>query len=241
MLIGCQTTSLGPLFDLGRWDELLGVADEVIDRSSDAGGGYYSLLALPWKAQVLLRRGRASEAAAASIELVRLAKRVRDAQVLVPALVTSALVSLHGGNPDEGMRTVADLEAISDVSIDWYREQCIADLVRICVAAGDAAAAQRFLDAAGAFALRHRLGVLSARASLAEATGATESAERMYEEAARGWQGYGHVLEMGLALLGAGRCLTKLGRPEASDRLRGARDAFEALGAPAFASETDAI
>jgi hypothetical protein len=241
MLTGCQTTSLGPLFDLGRWDELLGVVDDVIDRSSVAGGGYATLLALPWKVQVLLRRGRTAEASAASMGLVTRAKQVRDAQVLVPALATSALVSLHGGDADEAMRIVADLEGITDVSIDWYLEECIADLVRVCVAAGDAAAAQRFLDSAGAFALRHRLGVLSARASLAEGTGATEDAGRMFEEAALGWEGYGHVLETGLALLGAGRCLAKLGRPEANDWLGRGRTVFDGLGASELASETHTI
>jgi class 3 adenylate cyclase/tetratricopeptide (TPR) repeat protein len=241
MLIGCQTTSLGPLFDLGRWNELLGLTDELLGQSSDAEGGYAALLTLPWKAQVLLRRGRTSEAITVSSELVARAKQVRDAQILVPAFVTSALVALHGGEPAEALAIVADLEAITDVCIDWYREQYIADLVRTCVAAEAAAVAQRFLDATGAFALRHRLGTLSARASLAEAAGDREEAGGMYDDAARGWEGYGHVLETGIALLGAGRCFAQMRRPEANDRLQRSRAIFEGLGASTLVSDADAI
>jgi hypothetical protein len=40
------------------------------------------------------------------------------------------------------------------------------------------------------------------------------------EPAAAAWEAHGHLAEHGLALLGAGRCLRRLGRPEAAARLR---------------------
>ena len=51
--------SLGPLFDVGAWDELLQVADGGVLRAEmkrDAGGDYAAGLAQPWLAQVLLWR-----------------------------------------------------------------------------------------------------------------------------------------------------------------------------------------
>ena len=51
---------------------------------------------------------------------------------------------------------------------------------------------------------------------------------------------YGHVLETGNSLFGAGRCLARLGRPGSADLLRRARDVFEGLGAAMMVAEVDA-
>lgn len=58
----------------------------------------------------------------------------------------------------------------------------------------------------------------TALAVQAETDGDLGDAAVRYGEAAAGWSAYGHVLEHGLALLGAGRCLVRLG---ASRRRRG--------------------
>ena len=55
-----------------------------------------------------------------------------------------------------------------------------------------------------------------------------------------GWEAYGHLAEHGLALLGAGRCLRRLGRPEAAARLRAARAVFERLRAGPLREEAGA-
>jgi class 3 adenylate cyclase/tetratricopeptide (TPR) repeat protein len=237
MLLGCQTTSLGPLFDLGKWDEVLKVADDVIGPGGEAGGDYAAIMAMPWKAQVLLWRGQKAAAESVASELVLRARQIRDPQVLVPAFVASALVSMHGGDAGAAMQLLGDLEETTQVRIDWYREQCIADLVRICAAADDLSMARRFLERSRAFTMRHRLSVLTARAAFAEALGNVEEASRGYEEATKGWTGYGHILEMGNALLGAGRCHARMGHSDAGDRFHRARELFEGLGAVTMVTE----
>jgi len=204
MLVSCRTLSLGPLFDLGRWDELLRVADEVVGRSRDSGGEYAAALAQPWTAQVLLWRGAPEQAAELSARSVAEAQEIRDAQVIVPATVAAALVAVHAGRADEARRLVEGLDQTTEVAIDWYREQFLADLLRICVALGDLALAHRLLARAQAFTLRHRLSLLSGRAVLEEALDHSDEASRIYDEAAEGWTRYGHKLETGLASLGAG-------------------------------------
>ena len=62
MSIWVHTSSLGPLFDLGRWDELLERADEVIARDRAHGGRYVSVMAEAFKGQVLVWRGRLADA-----------------------------------------------------------------------------------------------------------------------------------------------------------------------------------
>ena len=48
------------------------------------------------------------------------------------------------------------------------------------------------------------------------------------------------MAEQGQALLGAGRCLRRLGRPEATARLESARALFERLGAGPLVREAGA-
>jgi hypothetical protein len=81
---------------------------------------------------------------------------------------------------------------------------------------------------------------VTARAVLAEALDEAEEAARGYEEAVQGWADFGHVLETGNAMLGAGRCLARIGESDAVDRFRRARKAFEDLGAVTLMAEVDA-
>jgi class 3 adenylate cyclase/tetratricopeptide (TPR) repeat protein len=234
----CRTLGLGPLFDLGRWDELVEVADEVGQWASREGADYTSASTEPWTAQVLLWRGNVAGAAALASKALARAREIRDPQVLVPAFAAAGLVAVRQGRLDEAAQFLEELDR-SEAPIDWYREQFLVDLVRICTMTGSLDLAQRLLDQSNAFALRHRLSVLTARATLEEATEDHGQALRRYEEAVRGWTEFGHALEIGMAELGAGRCLARLSRPESIDRLRRAREVFAAIGAQLLVTETD--
>jgi class 3 adenylate cyclase/tetratricopeptide (TPR) repeat protein len=241
MGIACRVTGLGPLFDLGRWDELLVEATHVIERSSEVGGSYDIPLTLPWQLQVQLWRGERDRARELSEDLVEVARRIRDPQVLVPAFAAVALVAIHDGDGARAMSLVAQLEEIPEVSIDWYREQAIADLVRVCALAGDRDAAARLLDRATPVTRRHRLGLQTAQAVVAEAFGDLDDAAGRYDEVAAAWSEYGSLPETGHALLGAGRARSRLGDPSTRERLRNARAIFERLGATALVAETDRV
>jgi len=229
----------GAAVDLGRWDDLVSIADEVVEWSEAAGSGYDEITAQLWKAQVLLWRGeRPQETSIADFMIP--ARGIADPQVLVPAVVVSGLIALDEGRPDEAMRLVEDLDQTPDVGLGWYREHFIVDLVRLCVEAGDVTIASRLLERAEAVTARHRLSLESARATLQEALGATEEASVIYQEAASGWSAYGHVVETGRALLGAGRCLAHVNRRNARSQLLRAREIFTDLGASVLRAEVDA-
>jgi len=55
------------------------------------------------------------------------------------------------------------------------------------------------------------------------------------------WERFGVVPEQAFALLGQGRCLLGLSRPEAASVLHHAREIFERLGATPALAETDAL
>jgi hypothetical protein len=78
--------------------------------------------------------------------------------------------------------------------------------------------------------------------SLAEACGDLQSASEGYAEAAGCWERFGVVPEQAFELLGQGRCLVRLARPdEAAPALQGARSIFQTLGAAPAVAETDEL
>jgi tetratricopeptide (TPR) repeat protein len=185
------------------------------------------------KARVLLWRGELGAARALTSELLPRARSIDDLQLLVPALATAAAVEQAAG---EHAAARALVEEVLGVVGDrggggWYLGQQVADLVRVCVAVGQPVTAEALVARANDGVARNRHGLLAARAVLAEADGALEEAARRYDEAAARWAGYGHRLERARALLGAGRCLLALGRPEGRARLQSARALLAELGA----------
>jgi hypothetical protein len=101
--------------------------------------------------------------------------------------------------------------------------------------------AERLIESRSEALTRHRSGLLSARATVARAKGSLDEAERLYEDAARGWSGYGCVLEHAHALLGLGQCRAALGRADVREPLTTAAELFARLGARAIARETDEL
>ncbi len=162
--------SLGPLFDVGAWDELLQVADDVLRRSRQAGGDYAAGLAQPWLTQVLLWRGRPAEASDAAAE-----STARSANIRTPRSSSrprSPPRSSRSFRPhQDAIRIIEELERETEVSLAWYRENFLADLVRICVVLRRLPLARRLVDALTSPRARHHLSLLSASAAMAEALG----------------------------------------------------------------------
>jgi class 3 adenylate cyclase/tetratricopeptide (TPR) repeat protein len=234
MVFFFDALSLGALFDLGAWDELLQVADDIVRSSRQVGGQYAPALAQPWITQVLLWRDRHAEASETAAALREEAMQIRDAQVLVPAWVATALVAIHQGRARDAIDIVEELDRESEVSLAWYRENFLADLVRVCVASEELPLARRLMERSRPTARRHELSLLSASAALAEVSGDLEEAAGQYERAVRGWSDYGHQVETGLALLGAARSLERLGDARSADLRARAEQIFSGLGADPF-------
>ena len=78
------------------------------------------------------------------------------------------------------------------------------------------------------------------RAQLAEAGDPAEAAA-LYAEAAKRWRKFGNTPERAYALLGQGRCLAALGKPEAEAPLREAGELFSSMGYKPALAETEAL
>ena len=233
---------LGPLFDLGRWDEMLAVAREVIARDREHGGDYVAVGSQRYVAQVLLARGEVAAAGAVVAEMLPRARAIDDLQLLIPAVIVAALCEHARGDLPAVAALLEELERVSGErgSSGWYLVQYLPDLVRLCLAAGRRPQAERLLAAVDLDVARRHAGTLTGRALLAEAAGDLDAAAQAHLRAAEAWAAYGQVLEHGWALLGAGRCLRRLGRPAAAERLAAARAALAGLGAGPLLAEADA-
>lgn len=230
--------TLWTLFDLGSWEELLRTADEIgaIDQAS--GSGQVSVMAHTYRARVLIERGRTQEAVDLVPAFLPRAREIADPQVLAPALATSAVVELRAGSPEGARALVEEFERLELGSV--YRSFLLTDVLRVAASGGDPDTVERLATRAAHPAARFRHASDTAKAMLAELRGDASTAAAAYAEVAERRVEYGHVLERGHALLGAGRCLLELGRPgEVGERLREARAVFDGLGAVTLVGETD--
>ena len=230
-----ETTWL--LYDLGRWDELQAVAEDVL--SADPDRSQVSFVCLPYVAFTKAWRGELEEAARIVEEILPRSREIHDPQVLLPALEAAALVSWRLGDAARALEIVGEFEEETSGRPMW-RAFYLPTLLRILFAEGRSADALRLLDGTEEFGARRVSCMASARAIAAEGTGDLAEAVRRYEDAAERWREFGHVLEDGQALLGAGRCLVELGSPaQATGHLREARERFVRLGATPLIEEVD--
>ena len=79
------------------------------------------------------------------------------------------------------------------------------------------------------------------KAQFAEAAGDRPAAADLYRDAAERWREYGNVPERAYALLGHGRCLAALGKPDAEEPLREAKKLFTSMGYKPALAEADAL
>jgi class 3 adenylate cyclase/tetratricopeptide (TPR) repeat protein len=228
------------LFDLGRWDEVIAHATEVVEWADQGDLEYAAAIAAPQHALVLLHRGRPADAAPLLERFVPVAREAGDPQVVVPALSAAARLAVARDELPSALELVRELESRTRTGASLYRPNYLTDVVAIAHAAGAPEVAAAFLEAEYRSTGRMAHSVVAARAVAAEATGELEDALVLYEDAAARWERHGFVLGRAEALHGVGRCLVALGRPqEATTPLRDARELFAQLDAQPAVERVD--
>jgi class 3 adenylate cyclase/tetratricopeptide (TPR) repeat protein len=190
-----QGESCWMLYDLGEWDELLLVAEEIRLAEQERGAAQPGAMAQTYKALVMTHRGLPDGAVVAEAALAH-ARRIEDPQVLGPALVASALVAQGIGSSSSATRAIEEYRHVTH-NRPYVRAQNLTDAARVACRAGEIALAESLLDNVVTAAERDRLSALTVQATISEDTSA-------YAEAARGWKQLGCVFEHALALRGAG-------------------------------------
>jgi class 3 adenylate cyclase/tetratricopeptide (TPR) repeat protein len=230
------------LFDFGRWDELLREAAEVIAWYRTHGQESFVILSLEiLAARVLLLRGQLTGAE----ELVERSLLVADAPYpdRLVLLTVAALASQARNDQAAAIRQVVEFHKLTSDRPWVGRARYLPDLVWVCAAARQLPLAYDLLGGfspAAAGTKLDRSSLLTANAVIKEAEGDHDAAADLYDQAVKGWEASGHVLEHAQALLGWGRCLHRLGRAEAGARLGEARAILSGLGCRPLVTEADA-
>jgi class 3 adenylate cyclase/tetratricopeptide (TPR) repeat protein len=233
-----EAESLWTLYDLGGWVELLATADELIRWDERYGGSQVGVMALSYKAHVLVGQGKTAEAGSLMTDFLPRARAIEDPQVLAPALVIAARIEEARAEPVAALSLIEEFEK-STRNDARFRNINLPDALRVATRAGALDVAERLFEGARGTAARDRLAVLTGRAVLAEAHSELEDAADRFAEAAPAWGDYGHALEHGQSLLGLGRCRLALGQADANSMLIAARDVFARLGAGPLLGEAD--
>jgi hypothetical protein len=234
-------------YDLGEWDVLLDVGAHVLANDPmgrDAMGDQLSVLAETYRRDVLLHRlGSRASPADDLVEstLLPRARTITDGQVVVPVFRVAALERLARGDVAGARALVEEVDELLRAR-PGFRSWLLDWASRVCRADGAGELLRSLIDRGIEHMTRDANSMASARANLAEIEGDHAAAVDLYDDAGRRWEAFPSVLEHGLALAGAGRCLVALGRPgEAAVHLQEARDRFSSLGAAPLVAEADEL
>ncbi len=186
-VVGTRLWSLAettwPLFDLGRWDEILEIADEVSREAEARDWSQIASLANPQRVKVLLLRGDTDLAAEFSETYLPSARQVGDPQLMIPALEAQALISARHGDPQRVIDSLLEMERITAETTPLILS-AMGEPVRLAVGAGDMDLARRLQAANRAYPGRSELIVATGDAILAEADGRLDEAATGYLDVA---------------------------------------------------------
>src|SRR4051812_19742228 len=171
------------LFDLGRWDDVVSRATEVVEWAESGGLSYAAAIAAMQHALVLLHRGQTTEAALLLDKFFAVALEIGDPQVVVPALAASAQLSFAQGDVVAAVDFAREVETRTHTGATLYRPLYLPELVGIALAGGAEDVAAAFLESDYRSSGRIGHSFTAARAVAAEADGAFDDALRLYQEA----------------------------------------------------------
>jgi class 3 adenylate cyclase/tetratricopeptide (TPR) repeat protein len=221
------------LFDVGRWDEVIPVTEQIRRWFEGRGMGTPVVMAATQEALVRARRGELERAGAIMSEMLPEARQIGDVQTIRPAINTAALIALEQGDGAAALSLLDEFEReIGSVQATGYG---MFDAVLLSIALGDVDRAERIADPGEPGVPGYRWGrltVLSSRAQVDAARGRHDEALRSFQTLAEEWGQMQHVFDRALALLGAARSLAALGRAaQATQPAREASRVFQSLGA----------
>jgi class 3 adenylate cyclase/tetratricopeptide (TPR) repeat protein len=197
--------SLFSLYELGRNDDVLHLAQEILSLGKDRLDATVWVFAQVFRSETLLDLER-TEDVVDPTELLERAQAAEDIQTLAPALLAVGRIELAAGDRDEAERRLSEfIETTRDVAPE-YREAVLSRAARLAVAVGRTDLLRELVDASAGSLPHHARNLASARAALLELRGRTDEAREAYLEAAKAWEAFDCVREAGFARAAAERC-----------------------------------
>jgi class 3 adenylate cyclase len=231
-----RTTFLGTC---AQTEQALAEAAPLAERLQSAGNIFF-VEPRSHQLRLLVVRG-AHEQAPPSEDLVASARESGEPQIIAMAFAAAARLLHARGQAKQAQALLAELEQWPGTRADPYYASLLPELVRFALALNDPALAVRLADGVEPRTPFAEHALCAARAQLAEAAGEQAEAAALYAESGERWGQFGNVPERAYAVLGQGRCLAALGKPEAEAPLREARELFASMGYKPALAETEAL
>jgi DNA-binding SARP family transcriptional activator len=227
------------LAELGRVEQAFATASEFAERLEQAGDvGFIAPRSL--ELQLLTERGNPEQATDPETMLAA-ARDSGQPQLMAIAVLAAAPLLIAQGDRDQAGALLTELSRVERIRDDGIYASYLVSLVRTALALEDLDLAGSFVAGVKPVTPLHSRALTACRGQLAEAAGELEEAAALFAEAAIGWHAWGNVPERAYALLGQGRCLSALGKPQAEQPLREARELFASMGYRTALAETAAF
>jgi class 3 adenylate cyclase len=223
----------------GLSEQALAEAEPLAERL-EATGALFGTEPRSVQLRLLAQRG-AHEHAPASEELLARARESGEPQAIAVVFAAAAQLLLAQGRQQEAKALLAELEQVAGTRVDPYYASLLPELVRTALVLGDPELATRLADGVEARTPLFEYALIASRAQLVEAAGQQSESATLYAQAAECWRRFGNVPGCAYALLGRGRCLAALGKPEAGAALREARELFASMGYMPALEEAEAL
>jgi DNA-binding SARP family transcriptional activator/tetratricopeptide (TPR) repeat protein len=234
-----QLSRLHYLFQRGEWDEVLEVATGYDREEEDDQDRFWGRA---FRLKILGDRGQGAQVSDSLMWLELTGRRFGEPQYVFAGLAVAAFIraGLEQSEAAAALLTEIDTDPrFRDEGLSY--PVWLPDLVRTALLLGRRALAGRLVAGVEPRHPRTQHALVATNAALIEARGERRAAADGYADAAQRWYAFGDVHEHAYALLGQGRCLTSLGRPEAAEPLAQARELFQAMGCRPALAETDSL
>jgi hypothetical protein len=190
--------------------------------------------------RLLSEQGIATDTPSAD-ELVEAARPTGEPQLWAVAIAAGTRRLCYQGRLSEAKALLVELVELTEIRLDPYYVTALPELVRTALALGEPKLAARLMQGVDGRTPLAVNALTVCRAQLTETGGDYGEAARIYADAAACWLDFGNVPERAYALLGQGRCLTVLGRPEAREPLGEARELFASMGYRPALADTETL
>ncbi len=237
LAIGAMSTTF--LAERGFPEQALAEAEPLAERLQAAGDIFFTE-PRSLQLRLLAERGAHEHAPAADV-LAAAARGSGEPQDVALAFAAGARLLLAQGRPQQANTLLVELEQVAGIRSDPYYASRLPELIRTAHALQEPELAARLVDGVEPTTPLHEHALSACRAQLAEARGDRTRAAPLYAKSASRWQEFGNVPERAYALLGQGRCLAAVGKPDVAEPLHEARELFASMGYKPALRETDAL
>jgi class 3 adenylate cyclase/tetratricopeptide (TPR) repeat protein len=241
LALGIAVMRLTFLAQLGRPGEALAEAEPLAERAKAAGSVGEAIEAPSVRLRLLSQRGEAQPDVVGQDSLAAAARETGQPQLIAMGFAADAQLQLAQAHPEQAQALLAELEGVAGTRGDPYYASVLPELVRTTLVLGDAELAAGLVAGVEPTTPLVEHALCACRAQLAEAAGRQAEATELYAESAERWRGFGNVPERAYALLGEGRCLARVEKPDAEAPLREARNLFASMGYEPALAETVAL